>query len=122
MKEDSDFRVGQRVCIINAGKGPQTGTVQYVGPVHGYEGAWIGVEWDNAEHGRHDGSVNGVRYFETKNGVSGSLVRPRNLSAGVSLLEALSFRYKTDTAPESDQGATVILHLILLFSCWFHTA
>lgn len=110
--KDPDFRVGQRVCMINAGKGPQIGTVQYVGPVHGHEGEWVGVEWDHAE-GRHDGTVNGVRYFETKDALSGSLVRPRNLSPGVSLLEALSLRYKTAAAPESDQGATVLVRLIL---------
>lgn len=111
MKDETEFGVGQRVCMINAGKGPQIGTVKYVGPVQGHEGTWVGVEWDSAE-GRHDGTVNGVRYFETKLANSGSLVRPRNLSPGVTLLEALSLRYKTAAAPEQ-QGASILLHLIL---------
>jgi dynactin complex subunit len=109
--EESEVRVGQRVRMVDAGREPQTGTVQYVGPVEGHGGAWAGVDWDNGE-GRHDGSVNGVRYFQAKHALSGSFVRPRNLSPGVSLLEALSLRYKTAAARESDQGATTPLFLI----------
>ena len=110
--KDSDVRVGHRVCASNA-KGPQIGTVRYMGAVEGHEGIWVGVDWDNGE-GRHDGSVNGVRYFETKHERSGSFVRPRNLSPGVSLLDALSLRYKTGAAPESEQGATTLLCLYFI--------
>lgn len=45
-------------------------TVLYVGPVAGKDpnDFWIGLEWDDASSGRgkHDGSVGGVRYFETR--------------------------------------------------------
>ena len=34
--------------------------------VQGYEGVWIGVEWDDEGRGRHDGTVNGVQYFHTR--------------------------------------------------------
>jgi dynactin complex subunit len=102
--EDCKFRVGQRVTTINTEKAArQSGVVKYVGTVQGYEGTWVGVDWDSG-HGRHNGTVNGVQYFETTEETSGSLVRPRNLSAGVSLLDALSFRYKT-AAPDAAEGA-----------------
>ncbi|KAG0628577.1 hypothetical protein M758_1G036700 [Ceratodon purpureus] len=105
---ETEFRVGQRVSMINAGRGPQIGTVQYVGAVEGHGGTWVGVDWDNGE-GKHDGSVNDVRYFEAKGAVSGSLVRPRSLSPGVSLLEALSLRYKTGAAPDSEQDDMYVM-------------
>lgn len=29
-------------------------------------GVWIGVDWDEAERGKHDGSHNGQRYFSAR--------------------------------------------------------
>jgi dynactin complex subunit len=34
--------------------------------VVGHDGQWIGVEWDDSTRGRHNGTVNGQYYFETK--------------------------------------------------------
>lgn len=31
-----------------------------------HDGLWIGVEWDDPERGKHNGTVNGVEYFETR--------------------------------------------------------
>lgn len=102
--ENCEFRVGQRVTTSNTEKAARHGgVVKYVGPVEGHEGTWVGVDWDDGR-GRHNGTVNGVQYFETTGEISGSLVRSRNLSAGVSLLDALSFRYKT-AAPDAAEGA-----------------
>lgn len=39
------------------------GTIRYVGPVDGTQGVWLGVEWDDAHRGKHDGLKNGKRYF-----------------------------------------------------------
>ncbi|CAA6660206.1 unnamed protein product [Spirodela intermedia] len=77
------FSVCQRVHVL--GDPRRTGTVRYVGPVDGYDGSWIGVDWDDGG-GKHDGVVNGVRYFSAKGQMTGSLVRPRNLSAGITLM------------------------------------
>ncbi|XP_024534249.1 tubulin-folding cofactor E [Selaginella moellendorffii] len=90
-EEGAGFHLGQRVR--SAREAQQLGTVRYVGPVEGYDGVWIGVDWDSGQS-RHDGSVKGVRYFTASGEKSGSLVRPSNLSAGWSLLEALVSRYK----------------------------
>lgn len=41
------------------------GTIKYVGSVDGHPSIWLGVEWDDPSRGKHDGSVSGVRYFQT---------------------------------------------------------
>ena len=43
-----------------------TCTVRYLGEVAGTSGSWLGVEWDDAARGKHDGSHKGVRYFTCK--------------------------------------------------------
>lgn len=42
------------------------GTVKYIGPVEGHKGLWLGVDWDDPERGKHNGTVNGVQYFTTR--------------------------------------------------------
>lgn len=97
--EKLGFRVGQRVHI--AGDSRRIGTVKCVGAVKGYSGIWVGVDWDNGE-GKHDGSVNGIRYFQAKGEKSASFVRPQNLGTGISLLEALDLRYRSDSTKEEE--------------------
>ncbi|KAG4956438.1 hypothetical protein JHK85_042818 [Glycine max] len=76
--------------------------VKYVGPVEGYSDTWVGVDWDNGE-AKHDGSINGVRYFHAKSERSGSFVRAHNLNQGISLLEALESRYKSESTKDEDE-------------------
>ncbi|WMV55139.1 hypothetical protein MTR67_048524 [Solanum verrucosum] len=83
------FLIGQRVHFV--GDTHRIGTVKYVGAVEGYGGNWVGVDWDNGD-GKHDGSHNGVRYFEAQGPKSASFVRPHNLSSGFPLLKALELR------------------------------
>jgi len=52
------FSIDQRLHI-----GADRATVRYVGSIDGQSGDWVGLEWDNAARGKHDGSVNGRRYF-----------------------------------------------------------
>ncbi|KAA8549632.1 hypothetical protein F0562_001350 [Nyssa sinensis] len=100
-----DFSVGQRVHSV--GDSRRIGTVKYVGHVEGYSGNWVGVDWDNGE-GKHDGSINGVRYFHAKSEKSGSFVRPQNLSVGISLLQALEIRYRTTSTKEEEDEMYVL--------------
>ncbi len=71
IEERSDVRVGDRVKVkdleaVNADRIIEImGTVRFVGRVdfaNDPESRWFGVELDEA-HGRHDGTVQGVRYF-----------------------------------------------------------
>ena len=47
------FVVGERV----ADQENHRATVRYVGEVEGYQGQWIGVEWDAPGRGKHDGTA-----------------------------------------------------------------
>ncbi|KAK7331245.1 hypothetical protein VNO77_25465 [Canavalia gladiata] len=100
-----EFWVGQRVHA--SGDSRRIGTVKYVGPVEGYSNTWVGVDWDNGE-GKHDGSINGVRYFHAKSERSGSFIRAQNLNQGISLLEALESRYRSDSTKDEEDEMYVL--------------
>lgn len=55
----NDFYRGQRLSYSGA-----LCTVRYNGEVQGTKGQWIGVEWDDPARGKHDGSHEGVKYFD----------------------------------------------------------
>ncbi|XP_073277016.1 tubulin-folding cofactor E [Primulina huaijiensis] len=100
------FKVDQRVHY--AGQPQRTGVVKYVGPLEGYSGAWIGVDWDADGVGKHNGTHNGVVYFTARGHDTASFLRPHNLSAGVSLLEALQTRYQTASTKEEEDEMYVL--------------
>ncbi|VDK52485.1 unnamed protein product, partial [Cylicostephanus goldi] len=70
--------------------------VRYVGSVVDHPGVWVGVEWDDPNRGKHDGMVNGVRYFTTSTPKGGSLVKIQNVCTGVDILTAIQKRYADD--------------------------
>ncbi|XP_078169680.1 tubulin folding cofactor E / Pfifferling (PFI) isoform X1 [Carex rostrata] len=94
------FRTGQRVHA--AGDPRRTGTIRYIGPISGHDGEWIGVDWDADSGGKHDGTVNGTRYFSARTSLSGSFVRPKGLCAGISLLDAIYRRYRGEATKEEE--------------------
>ena len=55
----ADFYRGQRLSYSRV-----PCTVRYIGEVHGTKGQWLGVEWDDPARGKHDGSHDGVKYFD----------------------------------------------------------
>ena len=57
--------VGQRLSL----KG-QACTVRYVGAVADKKGEWLGVEWDDASRGKHDGTHDGTSYFTCRSRLS----------------------------------------------------
>ncbi|THU69159.1 hypothetical protein C4D60_Mb08t11470 [Musa balbisiana] len=97
--EGVGLRISQRVHTI--GNPRRIGTVRYVGAVEGYAGEWVGVDWDDGE-GKHDGSLGGIRYFTARGERSGSFVRPKNLSTGISFLEGLHRRYRGNSTKEEE--------------------
>uniref|UniRef100_UPI0037E999F5 tubulin-specific chaperone E n=1 Tax=Semicossyphus pulcher TaxID=241346 RepID=UPI0037E999F5 len=84
--------VGRRVSCEG-----ERATVQYVGLVPPTAGLWLGVEWDNPERGKHDGSHEGVQYFTCRHPKGGSFVRPGKVSFGVDYLSAVEQQYIYDT-------------------------
>jgi hypothetical protein len=83
--------VGARLVI-----GRHKVTVKYVGPVAGQDGEWVGLEWDDADRGKHSGEHDGRHYFDCARG-AGSFVRlPKLLAtaeAGCGVGEAVAARY-----------------------------
>lgn len=74
---------------------PFTGTVRYVGPIDFADGVWIGVELRSPK-GRHDGVVQGKRYFNAKP-EHGVLVRPSRVSVrGISGTKLLRETFSPD--------------------------
>ena len=95
MTGDSEgFEIGDRVEDLKDG---QRGTVRFIGEVPPTNGLWLGVEWDHPEvRGRHDGTHEGVKYFEPTNKAHphpASFVRPGKVTGGVSVCEAVVGRY-----------------------------
>ncbi|XP_042560579.1 tubulin-specific chaperone E-like isoform X1 [Clupea harengus] len=87
--------VGRRIVCDE-----ERATVRYVGTVTATKGMWLGVEWDNPERGKHDGSHQGVGYFTCRHPTGGSFVRPKKASFGVDYLTALRLRYEKEREGE----------------------
>ena len=56
----------------------------------GNEDTWLGVEWDNAERGKHNGEYQGKKLFEVSKPNSGSFVRESAAKKGLVLADMLS--------------------------------
>nr|XP_014100029.1 tubulin-specific chaperone E isoform X2 [Bactrocera oleae]XP_036230977.1 tubulin-specific chaperone E isoform X2 [Bactrocera oleae] len=90
------YPIGTRIKV-----GENYGTVRYVGEVTGYNGSWLGVEWDDPQRGKHNGCVNGRHYFHTQYPSAGSFVRPGKIGPFESLEEAARERYLDYSAENS---------------------
>ncbi|KAG0451088.1 hypothetical protein HPP92_026434 [Vanilla planifolia] len=99
------IRIGQRVHAV--GNTHRIGTVCFVGQLEGHQGEWVGVDWDDGA-GKHDGSVSGVRYFTARSNNSASFVRSKNLSTGMSFVEALYLRYRGESTKEEEDEMYVL--------------
>ncbi|KAK8090021.1 hypothetical protein PG997_004982 [Apiospora hydei] len=92
----SKAKVGDRLSYDGA-----VCTVRYLGEVAGTTGSWIGVEWDDASRGKHDGSHKGQRYFtcKSKSPTAASFVRPtRTAEPARSFVAALKEKYTAEIA------------------------
>ncbi|KAF8045490.1 hypothetical protein N665_4810s0003 [Sinapis alba] len=74
---NESFEIRQRVLSLNDLR--RVRTVKYVGGVEGYSAACIGVDWDQDGDGKHNGSVDGVIYFNGRSQTSASFARSLNL-------------------------------------------
>ena len=59
--ESRDHHIGERLSL----KGHLC-TVRYIGAVADKPGTWLGVEWDDANRGKHNGTYGDVVYFECR--------------------------------------------------------
>ncbi|CAM9927811.1 unnamed protein product [Bubo scandiacus] len=73
--------------------GTERATVRYVGSVPPTAGIWLGVEWDDPQRGKHDGTYEGTQYFKCRHPRGGSFIRPNKANFGVDFLAAVKDRY-----------------------------
>lgn len=90
--------IGRRV-VVNG----EYATVRFCGAVPPVAGLWLGVEWDNPERGKHDGSHGGTMYFKCRHPTGGSFVRPNIVNFGEDFLTALKKRYVLKDEPDDDE-------------------
>jgi len=74
------------------------GTIKYIGSLKHKNDSetelWLGVEWHEESRGKHNGTVEKYKYFETKNNKnSGSLIKISKVNFGLDLEEAINFKY-----------------------------
>ncbi|KAM8813672.1 tubulin-specific chaperone E isoform 4-T4 [Rhynchonycteris naso] len=96
--------IGRRVEVNG-----EHATVRFYGTVPPVAGLWLGVEWDNPERGKHDGSHDGTRYFQCRHPTGGSFIRLHKANFGVDFLTALRKRYVLKDRPEEDDGEQVVM-------------
>ena len=97
-----------------------TGTVVYVGPVASAadpQEIYLGIVWDQASRGKHDGSVicrrtgQVVRHFKAPHATAGSFMRPHKVQTGVTLcVSLLRQRYVTLESDECVAPEGVLPH------------
>ncbi|GAV07358.1 hypothetical protein RvY_17197 [Ramazzottius varieornatus] len=74
------MQVGNRCLVTVVGQPHKKGTVMYKGTASFKPGLWVGVKYDEPL-GKHDGSVDGKRYFECPPKY-GAFVRPEHVEVG----------------------------------------
>ncbi|NXV27094.1 TBCE protein, partial [Rissa tridactyla] len=84
--------------------GTEYGTVRYVGSVPPTAGIWLGVEWDDPQRGKHDGTYEGTQYFKCRHPKGGSFIRPNKANFGVDFLTAVKDRYALNDERDVQHG------------------
>eukprot|EP00899_Mesostigma_viride_P007745 jgi/Mesvir1/16972/Mv15818-RA.1 len=102
MAPDATFEIDERVDVEG-----HRATVRYVGEVAGQDGEWVGVEWDDPERGKNDGSTGGQQYFTCRSGSSkgASFLRPHKITRGTCLLDAIIARYVPTAGQATNSSA-----------------
>lgn len=88
LRTPEDIRLGSRIECCG-----YIGTVKYIGPITGYKGLWLGIDWDDVTRGKHNGTVDGVEYFKASHLKSGSFVRCEKVNFGQSIINAILSKY-----------------------------
>uniref|UniRef100_A0A8D0KW69 Tubulin-specific chaperone E n=1 Tax=Strix occidentalis caurina TaxID=311401 RepID=A0A8D0KW69_STROC len=65
---------------------------------------WLGVEWDDPQRGKHDGTYEGTQYFKCRHPRGGSFIRPNKANFGVDFLAAVKDRYGLNDEQDVQRG------------------
>ncbi|KAH9845300.1 PAC2-involved in the stabilization of microtubles [Teratosphaeria destructans] len=85
-------------------------TVRYIGNVADKGGQWLGVEWDDPARGKHDGTHNGVSYFQCRSTspTCASFLRPNQpWDKERTFLEALREKYMSQDVPSEHEAIQI---------------
>ncbi|XP_042314489.1 tubulin-specific chaperone E [Sceloporus undulatus] len=82
------------------------GTVLFVGSVPPTTGIWLGVEWDNPQRGKHNGSHEGIQYFKCRHPSGGSFIRPNKVNFGIDFLSAVREKYGLNDDQQDAESRT----------------
>uniref|UniRef100_A0A4W2GR83 Tubulin-specific chaperone E n=1 Tax=Bos indicus x Bos taurus TaxID=30522 RepID=A0A4W2GR83_BOBOX len=96
--------IGRRVEVNG-----EHATVRFSGLVPPVAGLWLGVEWDNPERGKHDGSHEGTVYFKCRHPTAGSFIRPHKVNFGVDFLTAIKNRYVLEDEPKEEETEQIVI-------------
>ena len=112
--EQEESLIGQRVELRG-----KLGSIRYFGKLQNNPKAgdalWLGIEWDDMNAGKHNGTVDGVKYFEpefhttTPEHADGtikscSFIRYGKIDiGGVTLPEAILQRYKPENMMSEEE-------------------
>ncbi|XP_070524067.1 tubulin-specific chaperone E-like isoform X2 [Cardiocondyla obscurior] len=88
MVEDRKYEIPSRIECDG-----YRGTLKYVGTVGNTKGEWLGIDWDDSTRGKHNGTYEGVEYFQARHSTSGSFIRPGKAKFGISCPQAIKMRY-----------------------------
>ncbi|NXU20326.1 CLIP4 protein, partial [Pardalotus punctatus] len=93
---DGEIQVGDRVLVV----GQRTGTVRFCGTTKFAPGFWCGIELDKP-HGKNDGSVGGVQYFNClpRYGIFAPPSRVQRLTGSLDSLTETLWSKTTHTFP-----------------------
>ena len=88
------------------------GTVKYHGPLLHQDDKqdpnqiWLGIQWDNATRGRHNGTVKGAEYFLCDDGRdSGSLLKVDKVNFGINIYDGILMRYFHNQQQQTQEPA-----------------
>lgn len=102
-----NWYIGQRVSFEG-----HLCTVRYVGELSGQKGEWLGVEWDDAARGKHDGKHGNEQIFHclSPSSTAASFIRPsRKPDPERTVLEAIKYKYGQADRNESERNDVVII-------------
>jgi len=105
--------VGDRIELDDGARG----VVRWIGQVLGRDGAWLGVEWDDRARGKHDGALDGVRYFSCENAShvssnAASFVRGHKIRPSLTFVEAFRAKYARASRAAENEGDDMYIHTV----------